>query len=163
MSYVNSHGDLGFTENPETGELILKNELIIEVIGSIEELEADLAILHAKGKKAISESTLINIIKTLSKIKHNDIVNPVNLNYEDNLELMESVINYIKQNTISFEKKPLFIGSELVTQIYKTMTTSKRVERLLVSYNIKTKKHEKIIQFLNRLSKYLFMLGQYHS
>lgn len=138
---------------------ISKNSLVVEALGTVDELNSFLGICRTFCK----EKNLDNFIKDI----------------QNNLLTIGSItagskLRFSKAKTKKLEKKidelegslPVlknFIlpgGTKLATHLHYSRSLSRKTERAFVKLSKKTKVREQILTYLNRLSDTLFMLAR---
>ncbi len=139
------------------GKRVLKCEELVDVYGSIDELNSWMGFINAKLKNPLQniQSDLLTIGSHLagSKIK----VNTLEIRVRD----MEKQIDTMD---IQLPKLTNFIlpgGSELASQIHIARSICRRVERQVVALSKKQHIDPLIIKYLNRLSDLFFMLARF--
>jgi cob(I)alamin adenosyltransferase len=142
------------------GKRVLKCEELVDVYGSMDELNSWMGLITVKAKSNKSfllaiQSDLFTIGSTLA-------------GWKGNLRSVRSRIaemeKHIDQMDSQLPKRTHFIvpgGSELAAQIHIARSICRRVERQTVALSKKQDIHPVIIQYLNRLSDLLFMLARF--
>jgi cob(I)alamin adenosyltransferase len=149
-------GDTG-TTSLFGGKRVLKCEELVDVYGSIDELNSWMGLINAKLKNPLLniQSDLLTIGSTLAGGKQNiSSVTPRITEMENNIDEMDKKL----------PKRTHFIlpgGSELSAQIHITRSICRRVERQTVALSKKHTVDPIIIQYLNRLSDLLFTLARF--
>ncbi len=151
-----------------TGKRLPKSDLQFEVLGTIDELNATLGILHLSKKKSVRK-LVIDIQNNIFNI--GAYLAGSTITAKDRLWLL-SVIESMEKNidNIESKNKPLkyFIlpgGSFESSYFHLARTICRRSERILVLIILKHKIPEGVLiqNFLNRLSDYLFVLARYYN
>lgn len=177
MSIYTKKGDKGYTSLPD-GKELLKNHLLIEVLGSLEELNAGLGVART-GMKVWPEkqniphrSNLTSILKQIQgEIFHvsslisdtfstGSDTSPINIKQRTNY--WEKVIDGIETQLPQVKNFILPGGSRVAAFLFLTRTTCRRAERNMVSLAEEYKKEVffDIIEYLNRLGDLLFILAR---
>ncbi|MDD2575108.1 MAG: cob(I)yrinic acid a,c-diamide adenosyltransferase [Acholeplasmataceae bacterium] len=158
MKIYTKKGDQGETDL--IGKRVLKNDLLIQIVGELDELAVRMAALNQSN---ISES-LISDLKRIDSVLFKiativiDVNNSLKLDVlDEDVLFLESKINQMEEelpvlkNFITYDGIPSSIKANLIK------TQVRKVERLLVS----TKMRPQVIKYINRLSDYFFVLGRY--
>ena len=139
------------------GKRVLKCEELVDVYGSIDELNSWMGLINAQLKIPLSDiqSDLLTIGSTLAGGKLN-------------LQFLASRITDMEKDIDRMDTKlpelTNFIfpgGSELASQIHITRSICRRVERQTVALSKKQQVDPVIIKYLNRLSDLLFTLARF--
>jgi cob(I)alamin adenosyltransferase len=144
------------------GTRVLKCEELVDVYGSIDELNSWVGLITGKLKiKRIKlflttiQSDLFTIGSTLAGWKGNVI--PLN----GRIDEMEKHIDQMDKELLKRTNFILPGGSELAAQIHIARSICRRVERQTVSLSKKQPIGPVIIPYLNRLSDLLFTLARF--
>ena len=165
MSIYTKTGDNG-TTGLFGGTRVTKDSLVIEVLGSIDELNACIGILLSLQ---ISDK---NIQDTFIKIQNNlfDIGTIIanTSKYQDesfnteNISFLESIIDTFETKVEPLKNFILPGGTNLASLTHFTRSVCRRTERVLVSYkNSQSNKFVNELKYLNRLSDLLFVTARY--
>ena len=157
---VERNGNDGLTDGPKGQGRISKSNYFINLIGSIEELEANMLLLFEKNKKDIPESTVKQILYSLDLLKQELYLNNIK-DYQPIINILDSSISFMSQK-VQIEST-LIKSSQAKAETYVVRAVCRRVERFLVDYMEKNKItcQNTSIEFLNRLSTYLLLLADY--
>ena len=158
------NGDQGKTKLAQ-GDSVYKNELIINVIGDIDELNSVLGVCIS----SCNDENIINEIKNIQ----NDLFNiggeislndsSKNLLKDDSLSFLD---NRIKELNASLEPLEEFIlpgGNSFSSNLHLARAIARRSERSIVDLYIKDLENNNIVKYLNRLSDYLFVLSRFYN
>ncbi|MDR0971769.1 MAG: cob(I)yrinic acid a,c-diamide adenosyltransferase [Bacteroidales bacterium] len=170
-------GDTGMT-SLVGGTRVKKYDLRVECYGTLDELSShiglvrDLIIRKAKkdgsSKAEVSNireaKELLQIIKTLFNIQaivanENDKVNVSPL-IKDDVNFLEESINYMESLLPRMKSFILPTGYVISSEANIARTVCRRAERLLFKLNEETKLQDIVLQYINRLSDYLFLLSR---
>lgn len=156
MSIYTRTGDDGTTAL-FGGKRVLKCEKLVDVYGSIDELNSWIGLLNAQLKVPLShiQSDLFTIGSTLAGGK-------LNLQFLA-LRITEMEKDIDRMDT-KLSKLTNFIlpgGSETAAQIHIARSICRRVERQTVALSKKQSVDPVIIKYLNRLSDLLFTLARF--
>jgi cob(I)alamin adenosyltransferase len=156
-------GDYG-TTSLQGNVRVSKDHPRIVAYGTVDEANASLGIVLTNTL----DSDIANLLKTIQKelfIAGADLSNP-NLKQTDN-RITPSMIKSIESHIDEFEKElpslTNFIlpgGDIAASQVHYTRTVVRRAEICLVSLKEKEEINEYCLQYLNRLSDLLFVLGR---
>lgn len=158
MKIYTKKGDQGETDL--IGKRVLKNDLLIQIVGELDELAVRIAELNQSNIPEALISDLKQIDSVLFKIATIviDINNSLKLDVLDSDVLfLESKINQMEEELPKLKHFITYDGipSSIKAQLIKTQV--RKVERLLVSTEI----NPLVIKYINRLSDYFFVLGRY--
>jgi len=155
MSVVTKTGDKG--ETGVMGKRLPKDDVLIEIIGELDELMAVMGIVgdKVKGIGKICDTTN----------RHLYYISGYLAGYHKDLELKES-IKKIEKDIAKLEMELseihefLKAGGQLNVWLNWARTVCRRTERRMVSLNKVEKIDKNILIFINRLSDYLFILSR---
>lgn len=158
MKIYTKKGDQGETDL--IGKRVLKNDVLIQIVGELDELAVRMAELNQSNIPEALISDLKQIDSVLFKIATIviDINNSLKLDVLDSDVLfLESKINQMEEELPKLKHFITYDGipSSIKAQLIKTQV--RKVERLLVSTEI----NPLVIKYINRLSDYFFVLGRY--
>jgi cob(I)alamin adenosyltransferase len=167
MSIYTKTGDKGFT-SLVNGTRIPKDHIRVEAYGSIDELNAHIAMLRS----IIEEETLRH---DLLEIENNLFVIQTHLAIDPDKECFFKVPDIQKVNADDLEKhidrmnKQLtpvktFIllgGHVIIAQCHIARCICRRAERTLITLSNTYEVNSRILCYINRLSDYLFILARY--
>ncbi len=140
-----------------TGKQLDKDDLIFEVLGSLDELSAviGLAKVKAGGKQQ----------KLLSKVQK-DLILFSSILAQNNPEKVSPKLDWLEEQIKIYEKKVdvpkkfvLSGESELEVRLNLVRVAVRKAERRAVSLNRHQKLPEEFLDYLNRLSWFLFLLA----
>jgi len=158
MKIYTKKGDQGETDL--IGKRVLKNDVLIQIVGELDELAVRMAALN---QSHISE-TLISDLQQIDSVLFKIATIVIDTNNNLKLDVLDSDVlfleNKINQMEEELPKLKHFITydgipSSINAQLIKTQV--RKVERLLVSTEI----NPFVIKYINRLSDYFFVLGRY--
>lgn len=171
MKIYTKTGDKG--ETGVVGGRVKKDSIIIETIGTFDELNATLGIIVALNSSENSNIIRIqNIIFCIGSIISGT---DVECDFVKNTKFLENNIDKMNSSLEELSKFILPGGSILSANIHLSRTVCRRSERKLIEYlslYAKAKPKEMIInvsklteiqKFTNRLSDYLFVLSRYEN
>lgn len=122
-----------------------KDSLLLEVMGTIDELQAILELIGGEELIVDDLSELMGKIGCGSEIDINKKV----LFLEQKIEILERKLPELKQFLRFKNKKALNLNW--------ARTVTRRLERRMVALNKQEKQDGKILEYFNRLSDYLFL------
>jgi len=154
-------GDKG-TTRLGTNEIVSKSSLEIHVLGDLDELSSVLGLVKVAGQTEELKSNIENI--------QNDLFNmggEVSLGNSGDELLKAEKIDFLEKEIESVNEKlpPLkeFIlpgGNKISAKIHHARSVCRRAERTLVALMEKKICRDIWLQYLNRLSDYLFVLAR---
>jgi len=161
MSIYTKTGDSGNT-SLFGGKRVLKCEELVDVYGSIDELNSWIGLLCSHIEAYDVQEFLLQIQEDLfvisssiagSKMSFKGLKKRVK-EMEERIDVMQSELPKITHFIIPG-------GVKLGAMVHITRSICRRVERQMVSYNETNKVDKSILQYLNRLSDLLFLLAQF--
>lgn len=163
MKIYTKKGDMGAT-SLIGGIVVPKDDLIIEVIGEIDELNSILGIVFTISKDNETKAIIEDIQKTLFVIG-SDLASTKSEPQIPRLSLkkvtdLEETIDNISKSLPSQKGFILPVGSLEASFIHFARAVCRRVERKIVSLAKKEKINEVIPIYINRLSDLLFILAR---
>ena len=156
------------------GISVSKDDIRVTSYGEIDELNVliGFCIFHLKNIKAIAskeyllsrlisiQNELFNLGTVLASVGSDSLANSPKVDDED-IILLENDIDTMNKSLDSLESFILPGGNELSLHLHLARVVCRRAERSVVSVINKYKETDtKIIEYLNRLSDYLFVLGR---
>lgn len=154
-------GDKGNT-SLFTGVRVRKDHQVIEAIGNLDELNAQIGLLHAVIWKDLSSHDVTSELETLEKIQ--DIIFGIggicagakisNLNLPKETLNLEKRIDQLTESLPPLRNFILPRGSVGICQCHLARAVTRRAERSLIDSD------QEIIAYINRLSDYLFTLAR---
>ena len=161
---VTRNGDKGQTSLAQ-GDLVSKNEPIINAIGDVDELNSVLGVCSS----FCSNDAIVKDIKTIQ----NDLFNiggEISLNdSEKKLLKDESLLfldNKIDEMNSLLEPLKEFIlpgGDSFSSNLHLARSVARRAERSVVELYVGKLENNNIVKYLNRLSDYLFVLSRFYN
>ena len=162
-----------YTKKGDTGETSLiggkrvpKNDIRIESYGTVDELNSWVGLLRDQDIKEEHREELIEIQDRLFTIGSTLATSPEGTKMElpqlisEDITFLEKAID--KMNEVLPEMKSFVLpgGNTVVSYCHITRCVCRRAERLTVALNDQNEHFKKVIQYLNRLSDYLFVLAR---
>jgi cob(I)alamin adenosyltransferase len=148
------------------GRRVSKNHPKIEAYGTVDELMAHIALLKDSYQNENSEQLFIWILDrlmTVSSLMAVDFVDgdiPIPKLFEEDVLLLEKEIDKMESKLEPLNSFLLPGGSVAVSQCHVARTVCRRAERLSLNMKEETGFENLIIQFLNRLSDFLFVFSR---
>ena len=165
MKIYTKKGDTGKTQLLG-GTMVDKFDSKIEAYGNIDELNSFIGHIHDQDidknhkeflifiqKKLLNLGSIISFDGRKTSIKLPQILTDDILKVERQIDLLEGRLPQLTQFILPS-------GHPVSSLCHITRTVCRRAERGVVFLSYKGEKHEKAIQFLNRLSDYLFVLAR---
>lgn len=148
------------------GGRVFKHHLRIETYGTIDELNAYIGLLRDQTIEANHSNLLKHIQDILFVIGANLATNPEKKNAKppafqsDEVEALENAIDLMNENLPPLRHFILPGGHTTVSYCHLARCVCRRCERLCVALQQSEPVADIIIQYLNRLSDYLFVLSR---
>lgn len=165
MKIYTKKGDQG-TTSLIGGDRVLKSHVRIEAYGTIDELNSHIGILRSFVDDDINpeilkelQDRLFTIGSILASAPDSKMIVP-DLHAKDT-ELLENAIDKMNEVLPVLRTFVLPAGSSQVAQCHVVRCVCRRAERLVVYLNDIEPIDALILQYLNRLSDYLFVLARY--
>ena len=166
MKIYTKGGDKGST-SLIGGRRVSKNHPKIEAYGTIDELMAHVALLKDSYPHKDSVDLFIWILDrlmTISSLMAADFVNddiPLPKLFDDDILRLEKEIDGMEAQLKPLKSFILPGGSVAVSQCHVARTVCRRAERLSIAVKEDSDNEGYIIQFLNRLSDFLFVYSRF--
>ena len=163
MKIYTKVGDKGLTKQV-TGKMVPKYDLQIEALGNIDELQSYLGVVLANLSNNCQKlrNELENVQRNLYQLQADIVVKNHHEINESNVVQLENRINEL---TPKIPYIPEFIlpgGKVTGTNLQYARTVARRAERSLVKLSLNEQKLADCdLEYMNRLSDYLFILGRY--
>ncbi|MBD3279109.1 MAG: cob(I)yrinic acid a,c-diamide adenosyltransferase [Candidatus Pacebacteria bacterium] len=154
-------GDQGKT-SLANGQRLAKDELVFEVIGTLDELNSWLGLVLSQLDQQFDAEKQFLIF-----LQQQLFVMGAELAGAKKVQLASQVLNKIEQHSSSLQKQMAddwhnkFVlpgGSQSAAQLDIARTVCRRAERRLVSYHLQYQARPLLLKTLNRLSDYLYVL-----
>jgi len=154
-------GDKGMTRLG-TNEIVSKSSLEIHVLGDLDELSSVLGIVKVSCQTEELRSNIENIQNDIFNIGGEVALrNSGNkLLQKDRVDILEKEIENISNKLPPLKEFLLPGENELSSKIHHARSVCRRAERSLVALTEKNSYRHIWIQYLNRLSDYLFVLAR---
>lgn len=158
MKIVTKSGDEGYTFFGK--RKVKKSSLLIEAIGSLDELNSCIGVVRSFIKDKEIDEILKNIQKDLFMIGYSI--------YSKKYKFGREKIEWIEREIESFEKRIpelkgfiLPSGSKETSLLHFSRSVARRAERNIVKIKEREKIKGEVIIYLNRLSDLLFLMARY--
>lgn len=156
-------GDKGLTKQV-TGKMVPKYDLQIEALGNVDELQSYLGVVIANLSQQCQQlhTELQNVQRNLYELQADIVVKHHNKISEDHVKQLEKRINELTSKIPSIPEFILPGGKITGANLQYARTIARRAERSLVKLSLKEQKLADCdLEYMNRLSYYLFILGRY--
>ncbi|MBC7961092.1 MAG: cob(I)yrinic acid a,c-diamide adenosyltransferase [Vallitaleaceae bacterium] len=168
MKIYTKKGDQGFTTNIK-GEKISKGDLMIELQGSIDEVNAGVGYLRSICNKMLTSTQKLEIDQNLKDIQHTlfriggDVTYQFAQLYvkEEDLQALEKGIDSMTEKTGELKNFIYYSGHVASTYCQVLRSVTRRAERVFVRAIEGQYEATLDYQYMNRLADYFFTLGRY--
>jgi cob(I)alamin adenosyltransferase len=167
MSIYTKTGDKG-TTSLINGTRLPKNHIRVEAYGTIDELNAHIALIESMIMDKTLKENLLEIEKNLFIIQTHLAIDPEKECFFDVPDIQKINVNNLEKNIdqMNAELPPMksFIllgGDVLIAQCHVARCVCRRAERTLITLSNESFVHSEILSYINRLSDYLFILARY--
>jgi cob(I)alamin adenosyltransferase len=165
MKIYTKKGDTGET-SLIGGKRVAKNDIRIESYGTVDELNSWVGLLRDQSIEENYITELIEIQDRLFTIGSTLATSPEGTKMKlpelkaEDITFLENAID--KMNEVLPEMKSFVLpgGNTIVSYCHISRCVCRRAERLTVALNDDNEHFKKVIQYLNRLSDYLFVLAR---
>ena len=161
MGIYTKRGDTGTTQLGDK-TIVSKSDERIELLGSIDELSSNIGLAKVIAGPQLKEN-LTQIQIQLSQMMAG-ISEPQNPEYNFTKELTLDLENKIDHLENSFQRKKCFVlygGCEESARLDVARAITRRVERRFKSVSQNYTVDKKAMQYINRLSDYLYIAARY--
>jgi len=165
MKIYTKRGDKGQT-SLIGGDRVPKHHIRIEAYGTIDELNSYIGILRSFTKDSLNlkvlpeiQDRLFTVGSLLASAPGSKMIVP-DL-HESDVELLEDAIDKMNEELPELRSFVLPAGSAEVSHCHVARCVCRRAERLIVHLSEIEHTESIILQYINRLSDYLFVLGRY--
>ena len=167
MSIYTKTGDKG-TTSLINGTRVPKNHIRVEAYGTIDELNAHIALLESIIDDESIKEYLLKIENNLFLIQTHlaidpekecffDVPNIQNLNVND----LEKEIDCLSRQLTQMKSFILLGGNKIIAQCHIARCICRRAERIIITLSNESFVSSEILSYINRLSDYLFILARY--
>lgn len=168
MKIYTKTGDTGQT-SLYSGERVPKNDLRVDTYGTVDELNAYIGLIADQKipqelvlylRQIQKELFILGSMLASGNISSQKALKIPSLN-QDAVTKLESYIDKLEEQLPKMTHFILPGGHTYVSYIHIARCICRRAERLLVGFNIQDSIDNIAIQYLNRLSDFLFVLARY--
>jgi len=152
-------GDDGSTGMAD-GSRVSKDSVVISVIGEIDELSAVIGVLRAEHLPDTYDIALLKIQNELFSVGGELSMPDYQVLQVQHVEALEQQIDSSNESLQPLKEFILPAGSRIVALCHQARTVCRRAERSLVSMSQGTGVRNELVQYLNRLSDYLFVAAR---
>ncbi|RHW50298.1 cob(I)yrinic acid a,c-diamide adenosyltransferase [Lactobacillus bombicola] len=155
-------GDQGLTKQV-TGKMVPKYDLQIATIGEIDELQSYFGVVIANLSNNCSQlrELIQNLQRTLYLLEGDIVVKRRSKITLKEVKELEQEIDRLTSLLPALTEFILPGGSITAANLHYARTIARRAERTMVQLNEEQKLAPACLQYLNRLSDYIFVLGRY--
>ena len=165
MKVYTKKGDKGKTQLLG-GSIVDKDHVKLECYGTIDELNSFIGNIYDQDLKRFHKEILLNIQNQLfnigSNISFDGEKNKIKLPNitSKNIEMLEKAIDKMEESLIMLKNFILPSGHPTTSKCHIARTVCRRAERNLVTLSKISEIDNLHLQYLNRLSDYLFVLAR---
>lgn len=153
-------GDDGTTGMAD-GTRIAKDTSVIQAMGDIDETNSSIGLLRAEDLPELIEHALQDIQNDLFSLGGELAMPTWQTIIPAHIEKLESQIDHWNKDLTPLKEFILPAGSRTVALCHQARTICRRSERTLVALSHEQHIRDEIMQYINRLSDYLFVLARY--
>ena len=150
-------GDDGSTGMAD-GSRVTKDDLLVQVIGEVDELNSQLAVVACHAADAFTES-----IRTIQNELFNagaELTLGQVMIRQEHIDWLEQSLDELNQSLTPLKEFILPGGSLASSHCHVARTVCRRVERSLISLDKQRVLNKDLKAYINRLSDYLFVLAR---
>jgi cob(I)alamin adenosyltransferase len=150
------------------GKVVKKNDIRIEIYGTLDELNSAIGLLRAKNSDQVIDDILNTIqeeifilsseIATPDQKRQNKLRNQISV---ENIKNIEKIIDDFSDKLKPLKNFILPGGSESASIAHLARTICRRTERKLTDLITRNQIRKEIVVYINRLSDLLFVLARY--
>lgn len=145
-----------------TGERVSKHDLIMDVLGGLDELNAWIGHIRSQNTDSALDESCARIQQDLFDLGGEiSLQGKKSLLPPGRLEALESEIQEWNGTLPPLQEFVVPGGSELVSRIHIARTVCRRVERSLAGMDVDKTAGTQWLPYLNRLSDWLFVLARF--
>ncbi len=180
MKIYTKTGDSGST-GLYGGTRVSKADAQVEAYGNLDELNSVLAVCLSSMKSANIEK-ILQVVPQIKRIQHNlftvgaEVATPKEklilangknrlseMLHSEEITMLETQIDSLEQELEPLQYFILPGGGEVASHFHVARTVCRRAERSLVFLNEQIALRKELLEYLNRLSDYFFVLSRYAS
>lgn len=151
------------------GQRVSKSDVRIEVYGTIDELNSHLGLARAALSKVVVldnqleriQNWLFNLGSLLAAEPTDRAQYQLPAIQQFHIQFLESSIDEMSSKLAPLKQFVLPAGTDASARIHCARTVARRAERLLLSKELAEHRPALAVEFLNRLSDYLFVAARY--
>ena len=168
MKIYTKKGDQGYTSNVK-GERIHKGELLMELQGSIDEVNAGVGYLRSIIKRSLSHEEKESLDISLKEIQYilfkmgSDVSSIFERHYvkEEEILFLEESIDLMTEKTGELKNFIYYNGNEAAAYCQLIRCVTRRAERVFGRVIVDKDFFAPDYQYMNRLADYFFTMGRY--
>lgn len=167
MKVYTKTGDKGETSLLDN-QRVSKDDIRVEAYGTVDELNAHIALLYTIIPDDDCQHTLQQIEKTLFVIQTHLAINdiqhytyPLTPITSLHVQQLEQAIDKLQQHVPAMHAFIMPDAHTICAQCHIARTVCRRCERRIISLHHKANVDDNILMYINRLSDYLFVLARY--
>ncbi|MEO8606870.1 MAG: cob(I)yrinic acid a,c-diamide adenosyltransferase [Chloroflexota bacterium] len=168
MKIYTKTGDDG-TTSLFSGGRVSKTHLRVEAYGTVDELNSVLGVVRAQGPQAQTDTWLAQIQRQLFNLGA-DLATPLDSKSDwvvrmdaDTVLWLENLIDEMTGQLPELKHFILPGGSPAAAQLHVARTVCRRAERIVVALQEQKPVGEQVMNYLNRLSDFLFTLARWEN
>ncbi len=150
-------GDDGSTGMAD-GSRVAKDDLLVHVIGEVDELNSQLAVVVCHVPDVFGES--ISVIQNELFNVGAELTMGQAMLKQENINWLEKNLDELNQSLTPLKEFILPGGGLAASHCHVARAICRRAERSLVSLNKKNELNSYLLAYINRLSDYLFVLAR---
>jgi cob(I)alamin adenosyltransferase len=165
MKIYTRTGDKGIT-TLANGKKVVKSDLLIEAYGTVDELIAYVGLLRDQDIQADIKNMLIMIqdklmicAAILASAGEKESAAKLSITDED-IKALENAIDLMENELPALTSFVLPGGHSISSMAHITRTVCRRAERRIVEVTLKHFVPDNVLQYINRLSDYFFVLSR---
>ncbi len=163
MKIYTKTGDDG-TTSLFGGRRVIKSDPQVKSYGAIDELSSFIGLVSVKVLAHQDKQFLTNIQKDLYSIMSLLSGTPIKNNFlEKRVVMLEKKIDEIETKLPKLTRFILPQGNEASSLLHIARAVCRRAERETIQHFRSTKKIQSVLQYLNRLSDFLFVLARFYN
>ena len=156
---VTKTGDDG-TTGLASGKRVAKDDVIIEAIGSVDELNSCIGLIRATNQNSSLNELFINIQNQLFNCGGDLCLAGSVLVTEIQIQKLEESLTKFNDQLQPLKNFILPAGSELTARVHQARSVCRRAERNVVAANRNNEVNPVMLKYLNRLSDWLFVVAR---
>lgn len=169
MKIYTKKGDTGTTTLINNTE-VPKNHVRVEAYGTVDELNAHIGCLRDMLDDKKNKSILFEIQKTLFVVQTRLAIDPekpcsilLPEMHAKSIQFLENAIDEMEELLGEFKAFLIPGGHPILSQCHIVRCVCRRTERRIISLHQKQAVNELILQYINRLSDFFFILSRFYT